>query len=440
MGVLAAGLVNILLPSTTDLATYERNTATVVIFINRYFYPDHAATSQLLGDLAFSLAAGGREIHVITSRQRYHQTHSLLPRREHVRGVEIHRVWSTHFGRSWLPGRAMDYLSFYTSAGWCLFCLARRGHLVVAKTDPPLISTVAAGIARLRGARLVNWLQDLFPEVASASGLRLFRAWPGRLLQALRNGSLRAAAMNVALDTRMAAYLQRQGIPARQITVIHNWADGQMIQPVAMAQNPLRQEWQLQGQFVVGYSGNLGRVHEFQTMLGAMQALREQRDIVFLFIGAGHAHQSLQAAIKERGLQNVRFLPYQPRERLSESLSVPDVHLVSLQSDFEGFVVPSKFYGIAAAGRPVLFIGAGGCELAQLVHQEQCGSAIREGDSEALVAAILALRDNPAKVQREGQKARTLLLQRFDQSHCINAWQTLLDDLSCATGDPEQHP
>ena len=145
----------------------------VIIFLNRFFYPDHAATSQLLSDLAFALADGGREVHVITSRQRYDEPESLLPARERIRGVEVHRVWTSRFGRNWLPGRTMDYLTFYTSAAWTLFRLAHSDHVIVAKTDPPLISAVAAMVARLRGARLVNWLQDLFPEVAVASGLRV---------------------------------------------------------------------------------------------------------------------------------------------------------------------------------------------------------------------------------------------------------------------------
>jgi hypothetical protein len=155
----------------------------------------------------------------------------------------------------------------------------------------------------------------------------------------------------------MANYLSSQGIPQSQITVIHNWADGQAIQPLAAENNPLRTEWQLQDKFVVGYSGNLGRAHEFTTILEAATQLIEDPQIVFLFIGSGPQKLWLEAEVNKRHLTNVLFKPYQPRECLGDSLTVPDVHLISLRPSLEGLMVPSKFYGIAAAGRPVLYLG-----------------------------------------------------------------------------------
>ena len=127
-----------------------------VIFLNRYFYPDHSATSQMLSDLAFFLAGAGAEVCVVTSCQRYDDAAAVLPARERIDGVEVHRVRTTRFGRDKLVGRAADYATFYLAAGWRLWRIARASDLIVAKTDPPLISVVAALVARRRGARLVN--------------------------------------------------------------------------------------------------------------------------------------------------------------------------------------------------------------------------------------------------------------------------------------------
>jgi colanic acid biosynthesis glycosyl transferase WcaI len=138
-----------------------------VVFVNRYFYPDESATAQLLSDLAFGLAEHGFDVHVVCSRQLYGAPEAQLPAEEAVRGVVIHRVWTTRFGRRRLLGRALDYVSFYITCAVELLGLLRRRDVVIAKTDPPLISIVAALAARLRGAVLVNWLQDVFPEVAS---------------------------------------------------------------------------------------------------------------------------------------------------------------------------------------------------------------------------------------------------------------------------------
>src|SRR6266550_3210599 len=117
-------------------------TAPRVLFVNRFFHPDHSATSQMLSDLSFHLAELGWTVEVVTSRQRYDEARATLPSRETVRGVEVRRVWSTRFGRAFLPGRAIDYATFYVSA---FFAIRReRESIVVALTDPPLISVIAA--------------------------------------------------------------------------------------------------------------------------------------------------------------------------------------------------------------------------------------------------------------------------------------------------------
>ena len=149
-----------------------------VLFINRYFYPDHSATSQMLTDLATDLQREGLDVTVITGRQLIDDARARLPARECIDGIDVHRVWSSRFGRTKLIGRAVDYLSFYASAGWRLARLTRRGDVVVAKTDPPLISVIAALVAKWRHAHLVNWLHDLFPEIAERLGIGLVRGQP----------------------------------------------------------------------------------------------------------------------------------------------------------------------------------------------------------------------------------------------------------------------
>ena len=242
-----------------------------LIFLNRYFYPDHSATSQMLSDLAFALAAEGDKVAVITSRQRYDAPEVRLPARETLQGVEVLRVWTSRFGRHALGGRAIDYLTFYLSAAWRLWRLARAGDIVIAKTDPPMLSVIAAPIARLRRAELVTWLQDLFPEVAEALDVGGGVGKAGYpILRRLRNASLHAATTNVVIGDRMAACLFAQGLDETQVATIPNWADYEAIRPVAPQTNALRGTWGLGNAFVVGYSGNLGRAHEIATLLDAI--------------------------------------------------------------------------------------------------------------------------------------------------------------------------
>src|SRR5262252_1965002 len=215
-----------------------------IVFVNRFYAPDHSATSQMLTDLATALASEF-QVHVVTSRQRYDDPAASLPRYELNHLVSVDRVYATTFGRANLFGRALDYISFYVTAALRLFHLARRGDVIVAKTDPPLISVPAGWVARLRGAYLVNWLQDVFPEVADKLGLPVGRGLIGRSLRKLRNASLRRAVANVALGVHMSDRVAAAGVPRERIRVIPNWADGVALQPTESGANPLRSEWGL---------------------------------------------------------------------------------------------------------------------------------------------------------------------------------------------------
>jgi len=397
-----------------------------IIFINRFFYPDHSATSQMLSDLAFDLAQSGATVEIVTSRLRYDDPAAQLPAEETIDGVQVHRVWTSSFGRARLSGRALDYLTFYLSAAWMLWRHTNSNTVIVAKTDPPMISLVAAPVAWLRGATLVNWLQDLFPEVATALGIRIMRGPVAGMCRWLRNRTLHAARTNVVLGSRMAERVISLGISADKVHIIANWADGDAIRPVPREDNLLRKEWGLDGKFVVGYSGNLGRAHEFDTFLDAAELLQDVQEIVFLFIGAGAQRKTVETAVTGRTLQNVQFQPYQPRERLSQSLGVADVHLISLNPAMEGLIVPSKFYGIAAAGRTSLFVGDVNGEIPRVMHHESCGYTVATGESHKLENIIKSLFTDPALCQQLGNNARAMLVRQFDQKWAVEAWEEVL--------------
>jgi colanic acid biosynthesis glycosyl transferase WcaI len=363
-----------------------------VVLVNRYFHPDHSATSQIASDLAAHLASRGWDVAAITSRLRYDDPRARLSAQESWNGVSIHRVWSSRFGRAGLAGRAVDYLTFYASA---FFAIRReRDAVVIAMTDPPMLSVLAA----LASKRVVNWLQDLFPEVAESLGIKA-----PRILRRIRDWSLRRARKNVALGDLMAARVPNA-------VVIHNWADANLA-PV-----PMKNE-----RFVVGYSGNLGRAHEFGTIIGAMHDLP---DIRFVFTGGGAQLDRVRA---EAGA-NAEFRPYAPRERLSESLSSADAHLVSLQPSLEGLIVPSKFYGILAVARPVIFIGARDGELARIIETRRCGVVVEPGDVEGLKLAIAQVAADPEM----GRRGRELYLESFAPHHAFSAWEGVLEEAAAS--------
>jgi glycosyltransferase involved in cell wall biosynthesis len=405
------------------------------IFINRFFYPDHSATSQMLSDLAFGLAGAGIAVTVIASRLRYDEPERALSPKETISGVEVRRVWTSSFGRTHLILRSLDYATFYFAALWALLRMARKDDAVIAMTDPPMLSVVAGPVAKLRGAFFATWLQDIFPEVAEALGVG---GTLGRVLfpvlRWLRNVSLKTADENVVIGELMAERLLRLGVAREKIRVVANWADCESVAPVGGDDNPLRSEWGLADTFVVGYSGNLGRAHDIETMLSAIARIEGNPGspaalpIRWLFIGGGHLFDELKRQAAERNLTSLTFRPYQPRERLAESLSVADVHIVALRPELEGLIVPSKFYGVAAAGRPTLFIGDQDGEVSRLIARHACGVNVGNGDGAALAEAVMALARDLDRCRAMGRRARAACEAFYSKTRAIDAWHELLGE------------
>jgi colanic acid biosynthesis glycosyl transferase WcaI len=403
-----------------------------VVFVNRYFSPDESATSRMLSDLAFRLVERGVSVAVVTSRQLYENPRAALPAQETINGVTVYRVSTATRGRSHLLGRALDYLSFHAAAGIALLRILMPGDVVVAKTDPPLISLIVSSAAALRGALLVNWLQDLFPEVATVLTPGLIPTWLERWLIAARNRSLRRAAMNVVLGEGMRQRLLAAGVAAERVQIVPNWADPAAVVPRLAAESATRLRLGLGGRFVIGYSGNLGRAHEFDTLIEAARLLRGDSGFAFLITGGGAKADALRRAVQAEGLDSFFFQGYQPAELLSDSLAAADVHFVSLLPALEGLIVPSKIYGILAAGRPALFIGATSGDLGRLVTAEGCGVAVAVGDSEHLAAELVSLRNSPARLESMGSKARELALSRYTSEHAVADWLRFLEAIAPA--------
>lgn len=401
-----------------------------IVFVNRFFYPDQSATSRMLSDLAFQLIRLGLQVTVLTSRQLYNDPLARLPPHEVVNGINIVRLSTATRGRANLMGRALDYLTFYVAAAVKLRSLLSPGDIVVAKTDPPLLSIPVSWSGHAREAIVVNWLQDLFPEVAAVLAPGWMPGWAGSLLTSLRDLTLRRASMNVVLGPSMAQRLRDRGVCDSRIVEIPNWADPDAIRPIDSAQSATRQALGLSDRFVVGYSGNFGRAHEFATLLGAARILAADPGFAFLMTGGGAQRAPLQAAVQEQALTSFVFQEYQPPERLSDNMAASDLHLVSLLPALEGLIVPSKIYGILAAGRPALFIGDSRGEVATLLKEHGCGVVVQIGDSEGLARQLRALRADRGRLAEMGARARALAVSRFTSGHAANAWLSLVSRLS----------
>jgi colanic acid biosynthesis glycosyl transferase WcaI len=211
------------------------------------------------------------------------------------------------------------------------------------------------------------------------------------------------------------------------MTLIPNWAGDDEIKPMPASGNPLRAEWGLTKSFVVGYSGNLGRGHDFDLLLDVAGILSADEMVKFLFIGSGAKKGSVAEYARKMRLNNVVFKPFQPRQRLNLSLTVPDLHVVTLKPELSGLIVPSKIYGVLAAGRPVLFLGPDDSEIARVIQYYDCGFICGSATAGEIVQIIQRLRADQDLCATLGQNARRAVDECYSKTYAMERWREALD-------------
>jgi glycosyltransferase involved in cell wall biosynthesis len=233
----------------------------------------------------------------------------------------------------------------------------------------------------------------------------------------------------VSLGISMAEKVRRKGIRNSKIKIISDWADTKLIRPVEKKNNPLIERYDLKGKFVIMYSGNIGLSQDFSTILLAVKGLLDDPSLVLLFVGEGSAKGKLVSEVRTLGLNNVIFLPYQPKEMLSYSLSMGDLHLVPMKKDVTGSVVPSKVYGIMGVGRPYLAIAEPENEPVVLAKKYDIGLYANPGDVKEIESILRWAIDHKDRLEDMGKKAREIVEAEFDKSVVVEKWRTLLREV-----------
>jgi glycosyltransferase involved in cell wall biosynthesis len=404
-----------------------------LLFINQYYWPDHASTAQHLTDLVESLAETGYECHVVCAQGSYKPGAPRPPAFEIHNGVHIHRVPATSLGRKSTTRRIIDYLSFYARA-LALALMLPRFDTIVTLTTPPIIGLVGTLLRRLKGTHHIYWSMDLHPDASLALG-RMSRRNPIVAgLERLSDFVYRQADKVVVLGPYMADRILAKRVRPDRVTTIPVWSRRDEIYPLPREGHPLRESLGLAGKFVAMYSGNLGLAHSTSEFLEAARRLRDHEDIVFLFVGDGPRMEEIRKAQKSEGLANIRFLDYFPREQLHASLSIADVHLISMRSEMTGIVVPGKLYGVMASARPAVFVGPCHCETADTIRQADCGLTVPLGDAEGLVEALTRLASDPEEATAMGERGRAAFLEAHERSGCCSQWAAVVADLASEPG------
>ena len=393
-----------------------------ILVLNQYYWPGVEATAQLLAQLCEALAED-YDVTVVTGHLYGHE----LPAQETRNGVRIVRVRSTAYERSQIHLRAANYASYL---GDTVLTALRGGRpdLVLCMTDPPIVGDVGLIVARRFGVPLLVISQDVFPEIAE----RLKRLEHPIVLGVLRQLValyLRRADSVVAIGETMKKRLEQKGTPPERVTVIPNWVDTSELEP-----RPRRNVWSAEqgvdDAFVVMHSGNVGHAQDLDTLVRAATFLRDLDRLRILVVGFGARYGELtDLAERLEVTDKIRFLGYQPRSRLSLSLSSADLHYVGLARGLSGYVVPSRLYGILAVGRPVLVSADADSETVRLVEEVGCGVVLPPGRPELVAGVIRDVVERRLSLEGMGERGRAWVQREADREVAFGRYRRLVADV-----------
>lgn len=412
-------------PSGRDPATGE---PLRVVILNQYYMPDVASTGHLLHELATELAGLGFRVEVLTSRPSYgpRETWVDCPMRETVDGVRIVRLWTTRFSKDNMLGRAINYVTFMGQLFLRVLFTSRFDTVYLYTTNPPFLGVVGAFVSMIRRHRYVMLLHDAYPQMAVWVGTirrdglaEWVWHWVNRLsyTRARHSIVLCQKAKSLVCDTYRVA--------RDRVHVVPNWADRNALSSKKKTESDFAASHDLLDHFVALYSGNLGLYYEFETLLAAAELLRDE-PFRLVFIGSGGKRNWLADQIINRELTNTLLLPYQPYDRIADSLAACDASFVTIARGIEGISFPSKLYTSLAVGRPILALSEDDSELRELVETHGVGRWSPLGDAESLANNIRSLMDDPAEADRTGARARRLFERAFTLKACAAQYAEVL--------------
>jgi colanic acid biosynthesis glycosyl transferase WcaI len=402
-----------------------------VFVISELYYPEDTSTGYFITKIAEGLAEN-HPVEAICSKPTYSERHMDVPFRETHRGVKIRRVRSTRMNKDRIIGRLANLVTFTLGAAWSFARSARRGDIIICLTNPPPLPLLIGVIAKLKKVHSVMLVHDLYPEVLVATGHLSTQSMAYRLLYKIFAITYRLFDRIVVLGRDMQELVSRKIVGGRQTaTIIPNWGDVEDVYPIERSANSFALEHGLAQKTVIQLSGNLGRTHDLETVMRAAEQLRDEPDIVFLFVGYGGKAHLIDSVSGEGNLPNIRFLPRQPRKALGAMLACSDATVIAFVDEMLGVSVPSRMYNIMAAGVPIIAMCDRRSELAQTVDELDCGWVLRTGDEAGLEQLVRQIHREKmiglVDVALKGANGRGGAVSRYNRLNVVLEFQHLVD-------------
>jgi glycosyltransferase involved in cell wall biosynthesis len=398
------------------------------IIISELYYPEQNATGYILTGIAEGLAEKD-SVNVLCAQPCYNQRGVRAPKLEERNGVAIRRCWSTTCDPKQIWGRLLNFATTSLSVGCRSLFSIKRGDKVLVVTNPPLLPFFVRVVCWLKGAKFVLLVHDVYPDVFVPLGLMKLSHPLYRMLSWV-NGKLYASADRVvALGRDMARLVEEKSQGGAHVSVIPNWGDVNVITPMPKTENALLQKLNLTDKFVVHYSGNHGRTHDLLSLIEAVELLKENSDIHFLFIGEGSGKAQVVARAAELELKNVTFCTFVDRAELNTSLNAADVSVLAFKKGMAGISVPSRLYNLMAAGKPILGVVDNNSEVADVIREAKLGVAVSPESPRNLVEQILSLRNDGDLRVKMAENSRNEAVSKYSYDITKQQYRDLFDSL-----------
>lgn len=403
-----------------------------IMFMAQCYAPEDVSAAVLITELATDLVDRGHDVTFVTGAPSYPYGRvfpgyrNKLYQIEWLDGVRVVRTWSYISPKKSFWPRILHY-GTYSATAFYGGLFAGRPDIVVSYSPPLPLGMSAWLLSRLWRVPWVLQLEDLYPDAAVATG-HLKNRTAIALFSAVERFQYQRATHISLIAESFRRNLLAKGVPPARMTLIPVWADPDVVRPLPK-ENAFRAQHGLEGQFVVMYAGNIGVTSSLEDVLEAACLLREEPHLRFVIVGEGTKKHSLEQKARREKLENVMFLPYQPRDAFPSMMAAADLSLVTLNSSSSLTSLPSKIFNVMASARPILGVSPPGSEIAHLIEEGQCGVNVPPGCPELLAETILSLMRQEEVLSQMGRKGRLLLTSKFSRAHCVERYEQMLIDI-----------
>ena len=399
-----------------------------ILLLNQYYPPDTSATAKMAYG-AVEFVSGYHQVTVLCGRPSYDPTERRpwrLYQSERTRVAQVIRTGSTDYSRFEMRKRVINYLTYAALAvprALFLDC-----DIVLAMTDPPFEPIVGAFVGMLKRKPYVYNIRDLYPDMAVGGSIiepgLLAKVW-----EKLHRWALRRAVRVIVLGEDMRARIIAKGVDPERVVVVRDGVDIPPADAAALMVDPevvraIRGKFS----FVLVHAGNLGFYGAWNTLVTAARRLSND-GVGLVFVGEGAQREEIKAMAA--GAENVHFLDFFPASKIPSVLAAADAHVITIKNGLEGVVVPSKMYGILAAGKPILAVARKETDVAALAVQRGFGVAANPDDPEEVIAGIRAMAFDRNKLKRMGEAAKAAAPD-YDKVKEMQKFVTILDGLKAA--------